>query len=224
MEKIKVLFIDDDINLGQVVTLALKDAGYEVYYQTSLTAIHSIISEIIPDIIVLDVEIGNKNGIEVAPELKSIAPKIPILFISSHVESSNVAKALDAGGIAYLKKPFDIEELLAYISRHTSNYQPKGLNIGQFTLIAEDNLLMKNEQIIKKLSLFECKLLKLFALNPNRTITREQIEQELWNGEGYSSEQSLNNYIAKLRKYIQDDKTIGLTTIPKVGYKLSISE
>ena len=57
-------------------------------------------------------------------------------------------------------------------------------------------------------------------LNMDRAVTREQIEQELWEG-GYGNEQSLNNYVAKLRKYLSEDESLDLITIPKVGYKLS---
>ena len=95
MGKIKVLFIDDDIALGNVVTVALDSLGYETYYQTSLVAIRSVIKELCPDILILDVEIGQKNGIEATPELRLILPDIPILFVSSHTESSFVTQALD---------------------------------------------------------------------------------------------------------------------------------
>lgn len=220
MDKIKVLFVDDDVALGNIVTMALEDSGYEVHYQTSLTAIKPVIQELTPDIIVLDVEIGNKNGIDITPELKIIAPEIPILFVSSHIDTSEVVKALNAGGVAYLKKPFEIEELIAYISRHTATFHIRPMQIGRFTLNAEDNLLMKEEEVVRKLSAFESKLLKLLMLNMDKVVTREQIEQELWE-RNYANEQSLNNYIAKLRKYLSEDESLELITIPKVGYKLS---
>lgn len=222
MDKIKVLFVDDDVALGNIVTMALEDSGYEAYYQSSLIAIKSVIRELMPDIIVLDVEIGKKNGIDMTPELKMIAPEVPVLFVSSHVDSSEVVRALNAGGVAYLKKPFEIEELVAYISRHTVSFHVKPAQIGRFTLNSEDNLLMKGDEVVRKLSVFESKLLKLLMLNMNEVVTRQQIEQELWE-DSYANEQSLNNYIAKLRKYLSDDESLELMTIPKVGYKLSQS-
>lgn len=220
MNKIKVLFVDDDITLGQVVTLTLNDAGYEAYYQTSLTAINSVIAELTPDIIILDVEIGSRNGIEAMPELKTVAPEIPILFVSSHVDSNNVVKALDAGGIAYLKKPFEIEELLAYIARHTPTFHSKGLQFGNFNLNAAESLLLKDNKVVRRLTLLECKLLKLFVLKLNQTVTREQIERDLWDSNEYGSEQSLNNFIGKIRKYLSEDESLKLITVPKIGYKL----
>ena len=158
MGKIKVLFIDDDIALGNVVTVALDSLGYETYYQTSLVAIRSVIKELCPDILILDV------GIEATAELRLILPDIPILFVSSHTESSFVTQALDAGGIAYLKKPFEIDELVAYIKRHTNTSSHASfLQIGQLTLYTQDYILMKGEQIVKRLTLSEGKLLTLLA-------------------------------------------------------------
>ena len=117
MEKTKVLFVDDDIALGQVVILALRALGYAAEYCTTLVGIQGVVQEMQPDIMVLDVEIGEKNGIDAVAELKLTAPDTPILFVSSHIAGSEVARALDAGGIAYLRKPFEMEELVAYI-RH----------------------------------------------------------------------------------------------------------
>ena len=69
---------------------SLWHAGYEVHYQTSLAGIRTVTAEMQPDIVVLDVEIGAKNGIDAIPELKQIAPEVPVLVVSSHVESDNV--------------------------------------------------------------------------------------------------------------------------------------
>lgn len=222
LDKIKVLFVDDDVALGNIVTLALEDVGCEVHYQTSLAGIKTVVKEVCPDIIVLDVEIGPKNGIEAIPVLKLIAPQTPVLIVSSYGASENVAKALEAGAVSYLKKPFEIAELLAYIHRFAISSQTRGVKIGMFHLRVEENLLMKGDEVVKKLSLFECKMLKLLVLNLNETVTREQMQQELWGDSATeSSEQSLNNYIVKLRKYLSEDEQLNLLTLPKVGYKLS---
>ncbi len=222
MNAIKVLIIDDDIALGQIITMALNDNGYEAHYQTSLIAAKPTILEFNPNIIILDVEIGNRNGIDAAPEFREIAPETPILFISSHLESANVVRALNAGGVNYLKKPFEIEELLAYIKRFTDNSQNKsqGNKIGLFEL--EDHYLKKGDEIVKRLTEFEYKLLKLLVSNPNQIIKREEIEAELWENT-IASEQSINNFIAKLRRYLSSDKSLELVTIPKVGYKLVVN-
>lgn len=222
MDKIKVLFVDDDVAFGNIVTLALEEAGCEVHYQTSLAGIKNVVKEMCPSIIVLDVEIGGKNGMDAMPELQAIAPKIPVLFVSSHTEVENAISALEAGAVHYLRKPFEVAELLAYIHRFATPLRVRGLKIGMFRLRVEENLLMKGDEVVRKLSLFECKMLKLLVLNLNETVTREQMQQELWGDcVPESSEQSLNNYITKLRKYLSEDERLNLLTLPKVGYRLS---
>lgn len=218
MGKTKVLFIDDDIALGKIVTLALNEAGYETYYQTSLTAIQSVLKEIQPDIIILDVEIGERDGIDITPELRIISPATPILFVSSHVGSHDVARALHAGGVVYLKKPFEIAELLAYIKRYAPPLSAHSILLGSLSFHPKEKLLIKANQAVEKLTVLECRLLTYLILNKNKVVTRRELELELW-GKESGHEHSLNNYIGRLRKQLASEKDIELLTISKIGYR-----
>lgn len=221
----RILFVDDDMSLGSIVTLALEEAGHEVHYQTSLAGIRTAVKEWRPDMVVLDVEIGTQNGIEVMPELRAVAPEIPVLFVSSHPETENVAKALEAGAVNYLKKPFEMTELLAYIHRFGKTFRPKGIEIGMFLFRPEESLLMKGEMVVKRLSTFECKLLRALALNLNKMVPREELERELWDAShtGLNHEQGLNNYVGKLRRYLSEDSRVELENLPRKGYRLSVT-
>ena len=86
---------------------------------------------------------------------------------------------------------------------------------------AGDSMLFTLEEPARRLTDFEYKLLKLLAQNMNQTVSREQIVQELWEGTS-GSEQSLNNYVARLRKYLSEDESLSLETVPRTGYMLSI--
>lgn len=169
----------------------------------------------------LDVEIGTGDGIQAIAEVKSVLPDVPVLFVSSHTDSSYIKRALEAGGIAYLKKPFEIEELLAYIQRHVSSHSslPTLVPIGSLTLDTEEYLLREEERIVKKLTPLECKLLTLLARNLDQVVSRETIERGLWpdgNANGYS----LNNFVLKLRKDLSEGTSLEIVTIPKKGYRL----
>lgn len=220
MEQQKVLLIDDDVLLGNIMTIALQEAGYEVAYQASLVAVQSVVREWKPDVIVLDVEVGTRRSIEAVPEITAIAPHTPVLFISSHVEGSDVVQAMDTGGTAYLKKPFETEELVAYVRRYMPSFHPKGIEIGEFSLHIAESLLMRQGQVVRKLTFLECKLLQMLALHLNQTVSREDIERELWNGKN-GNEQSLNNYVARLRRYLSGSGSVEILTIPKTGYQLT---
>ena len=109
----KVLIVDDDTLLGNILTQALKEEGYEVHYQSSTISLIPAVKEFRPNLMVLDIEIGNQDGINCMNDIQQIAPGLPILIISSHTESAEVKRALQQGAVAYLKKPFETEELCA---------------------------------------------------------------------------------------------------------------
>lgn len=214
----KVLLIDDDSTFGNIILLTLNELGYETYYQTSLTAIKHILEEIKPNIIILDVEIGKKNGIDAIPLIRTVTD-IPIIFISSHVDDSIAARAVNMGGIAYLKKPFETEVLIAYIDRHARYNEKSTLEFGNCTLNSDTRELYYNKDLLKILTITEYKLLKLFVLNLNTDITREKIKREIINNTPVS-EHSINNFIRKLRALLAVDNQLELLVIQGIGYKL----
>lgn len=222
MNETKVLFIDDDVALGQLVTAALQEEGFDIHYQSSILGAKSVVEELKPNVIVLDVEIGLYDGIDVAPELKQIVPEAPILFISSHTESHEVIRALATGAVTYLKKPIEIEELIAYIKRYAVPIKSSTvIKLASFELDLSTRILYKNAELVKKLSKLEFMLLKLLYEHRGQVVSRQEIEK-LWEGT-IMSDHSLYNFIVKLRKLFADDKDISLVTMQENGYVLYLS-
>ncbi len=217
-----VLFIDDDIVLGQLVAGALSEEDIDVHYQNSLTGVKTVVAELNPNVIVLDVEIGVQDGIDAAPQLRAIAPEVPILFVSSHGESHEVIRALKTGAITYLKKPIEIEELVAYIKRHAVPTSNPYIQLSSLRLDLSSRILYAANEELKKLSKLEFMMLKLLHDKKNTIVTREEIEK-LW-GDSIMNEHSLYNYIVKLRKLLSVDPTISITTMHENGYMLTLSE
>lgn len=174
MNAIKVLLVDDDVMLSSIITAALKDEGYEVHYQSSLTGITTILNEFKPDIMVLDVEIGTSDSIDNASELKMAAPGTPILYISSHTESHEVARALKSGAVAYLKKPFSVEELIAYVDRHAHPVSNAIIKIGSLELDIQTRTLYQASKELKRLSKLEFSLLKLLYSHKGEIVSYEK--------------------------------------------------
>ena len=218
----KVLLIDDDIDLGGFLNMALTSLGHEVHFQNSLTGINGIIKEFKPDILVLDVEIGKQNGINEAETIIKQFPYIPILFISSHTQIENISKGLSVGGVSFIKKPFEIQELDAYIKRFSQkNSSDDIILIGLYSLELNDQKLVFKKEIVKHLSPLEKNGLLLLIKNKNQVVTREEFSNELWGTEFSTDiEAALNNLISKLRKMINKDSRISIETIKFKGYKL----
>lgn len=218
----KVLLVDDDIDLGSFINTALSTLGYEVHFQNSLVGINGIIKDFFPNVIVLDVEIGKQNGIDEAEKILQCFPTIPIIFISSHTEIEHVSRGLSSGGVCYLKKPFDIQELDAYIRRFSQKNTPENvILIGLYSLELCDQKLVFKEEIVKHLSPMEKNGLLLLINNKNNVVSREQFSQELWGTEFSSDiEGALNNLMFKLRKMINKDARLSIETVKFKGYKL----
>lgn len=135
----------------------------------------------------------------------------------------SVAKGLDMGGVTYLKKLFEIDELLAYIRRYAWPLPAeRGIPFGSFRLVPDSHLLLYKGKPFKKLACLEYNLLELLLVCQGEIVDRGSIILHLW-GEGYSSTatQSLNNLISHLRKYLSLDKSIRLETHARVGYSLT---
>lgn len=223
MEKLKVLFVDDDINLGNLVSSVLEtDYDYSVHFQNTTVGINHIIQNFEPDIIILDVEIGKENGIEKAKEIISVYPDIPLIFVSSHTEESFITEGIRIGGNAYLPKPLSIALLITYIKRFTSNSQSKQiLKVSNYELNLATNELSHKKDLIKKLSPFEKNALELLIKHPNEIVSREQFAEKLW---GHSLEKeniaSIHNIVSKLRDLLKTYDNVTINTIRNVGYLL----
>lgn len=223
MERLKVLFVDDDINLGSLVSTSLEaDYNYQVHFQNSLLGIDTVIQTWRPDVVILDVEIGAVNGIEKARDIVANHPQIPLLFVSSHTEEDFIIQGINIGGNAYLPKPLSIPVLVSYIQRFTSTKQQQFLNVSGYQLDLQTNNFFHEDTLLKKLSPFEKNALELLMENPNKIVSKEQLAEKLWN---HSLEPqniaSLNNTLSKLRDLFTGEKLLQIDTLRGVGYMLN---
>ncbi|MPQ48128.1 response regulator [Marinifilum sp. N1E240] len=223
MRKICVIFVDDDINLGNLVCTALEtDYGYCVHFQNTMAGINNIIPSINPDIIILDVEIGRENGIEKAKEIIENYPQIPLIFVSSHTKESFITEGISIGANAYLPKPLSIPILASYIKRYTNCSQSKAIiKVASYELNLSSSELIYEKKLLKKLSPFEKNTLELLMNHANKTVSREQLAKKLW---GHSLKEqniaSIHNTISKLRDLFKTHNRVKINTIRNIGYIL----
>lgn len=221
MKKIKILFVDDDLLLGQVVSTALQAEGHEVHYRNSLVGLVACAATCSPDIIFLDVEVGTENGIEAASRLRMLLPEVPLFFISSHTDGGVIRKGLETGATGYLKKPFEVEELFGYIQRYAAPIPKARLPIGKLMLEEHTRKLTDAEnRLVKVLSDMEHRLLKLLVANTEQVVDKKTIETSLWGQNETPNEQSLMNCISHLRKYLSAGSGMEIVLVPKQGYML----
>lgn len=216
---IKVLLIDDDTLLGNILTTTLTMEGMEVHYQSSLTGLKAIVQEFQPNIAVLDIEVGTGDGITRMPDIRKVTDTLPVIIISSHTEADEVKRALQQGAIVYLKKPIDIYELKAYIERYAHEWKQTILHIGKMELNTENRILSYQGEEVKRLTWMEYGILILLYGNRGKSVPYTDFS-ELWE-DAPMSESSLHNFISRVRKALSIDPTVSIESTGK-GYKLSI--
>ncbi len=224
MEPLKIVLVDDDLKFGQMHNMMLTRLGYKIHFQTSLAGIEEVIKDYSPSIIVLDVEIGEENGIEKAKELIVLFPEIPILFVSSHHDINYITEGIITGGVNYLKKPFDIKELDAYIKRFANRHPiSKEIVIGNYLLNTATSQLSYDGTLLGKLTPLEKNVLILFWKNKNKPVSTELLSREIW-GRKHTPDldPSIQNLISKLRKLLNKDAQVRINTLKGEGYQLTI--
>ncbi len=227
--KINVLLVDDDILLGNEIASKLNKKGCEVTYLNAVYGVSEAIQKINPDVLVFDVEIGEENGIELARTLYDGNPSLPIVFISSHHEEQLKEKGLLlAGAVAYLDKPFSANLLMAHIDRftreristptHTGNHPKK---IGNILFDLQNRAIITEKGKIKELRPMEFSILEKLVLHFRETVSREDIFDAAWKGQSdYYNDQSLNNYIRRLRTMLEEDTNLEIQSLRGQGYLL----
>ncbi|HBX47100.1 response regulator transcription factor [Limibacterium fermenti] len=228
--KINVLLIDDDKILGAQLVRELNERGYETRYFPSVERITENIRSLQPDVLVLDVMLGKQNGIEMGRNLYEIFPTLPIIFISSYHEEPLKEKGLHAGGVAYLDKPLSVRLLAAHIDRFARQRDGRYKEddgaperIGNMLLDNRNRAIITEDGIIKELRPMDYVLLKKLTANLDRVVSREELFYAAWEGNTESyNENSLNNYIRRLRVLLAENTNLKITLQKGNGYKLSI--
>ena len=225
----RVLVVEDDKNLGKVLTDYLTSKNYLVQLAEDGEIGFDFFTNNDYDIIILDVMMPKKDGFSLAKDIRKMNKDIPIIFLTAKSHKENIIKAFNLGADDYLTKPFSIEELLLRMDavlKRTVKIDKIELDdnfiIGSYTFHHNQNLLTSSSGIKYKLTTKENDLLKLFCENINSKVDRSLALMKIWGDDSYYNARSMDVYIAKLRKYLKEDKKIDLKTIHGFGFKLLI--
>ena len=225
----RVLVVEDDKNLGKVLTDYLTSKNYLVQLAEDGEIGFDFFTNNDYDIIILDVMMPKKDGFSLAKDIRKMNKDIPIIFLTAKSHKENIIKAFNLGADDYLTKPFSIEELLLRMDavlKRTVKIDKIELDdnfiIGSYTFHHNQNLLISGSGTKYKLTTKENDLLKLFCENINSKVDRSLALMKIWGDDSYYNARSMDVYIAKLRKYLREDKKIDLKTIHGFGFKLLI--
>ena len=233
--KHKILFVEDQEDLGNVVKQYLEAMNFEVFwcingkdaYKTFLSKKHLI------DILIIDIQLPEMNGFELAELIIKEDASIPFLFLTARNEKKDRLKGLKLGADDYISKPFDIDELVLRIKNIIKRKHPpepdtadaqSDLPIGD--IILHKDLLRLSIKAGKPITLTvrEAELLQYLCKHPNKVLKREEILIQLWGENDYFLGRSLDVFISRLRKLLQKSDTVSIDNVYGVGFVFNVSK
>ncbi len=224
MSKIRVLLAEDELALGSIVKESLESRGFEVILcGDGQSAWESYLKDK-PDVLVLDVMMPKKDGFTLASEIRKTDTLTPILFLTSKGQSEDVVKGFSMGATDYIRKPFSMEELIvrikAHLDRQGGQAQPSDwLPLGTYSFHPKRQLLKFGIQEIK-LTSRESLLLELLLSRKNEIAERSLILNQIWGTDDFFTARSMDVFITKLRKKLQEDPAVQILNVRGYGFKL----
>lgn len=224
---IKVLYVEDEVFLGKIVKETLESRGFEVTMEADGANVLNVFKKMQPDICILDVMLPNKNGYELADEIRKQNDSMPLIFLTAKTQTEDVIKGFKSGGNDFIRKPFSMEELIVRMENALRINKPETINIAESDIFQFGNyqLNLKRQTLVlnnneKKLSYRETELLKFIWQNRNNIIDRKNMLYAVWGNDSFFNSRNLDVYITKLRSYLKEDESIEILTIKGVGYRL----
>lgn len=216
--KNRILVIEDDTAISDLICMNLTVAGYEVLPVFDGTQVEKVIAEKgVFDLALLDVMLPGKDGFELMDTMK--AYDIPVIYLTAKADVGSKIKGLRAGAEDYIVKPFEILELLVRVEKvlERTGKQKDELEVGDVLIQLSKHQVMKNEKIVR-LKPLEYDLLVLLAKNKNVAFTRDQLLNQVWGSDYLGETRTIDVHIGQLRKKLGLSDVI--KTIPKIGYRL----
>jgi DNA-binding response OmpR family regulator len=226
---IKVLYVEDEVFLGKIVKETLESRGFEVVMETDGANVVRVFEDAQPDICILDVMLPNRNGFELAEDIRKLNEDMPIIFLTAKTQTEDVVRGFKLGGNDYIRKPFSMEELIVRIENALRVKQATQITISGDSLAIGRYQFHLNRQVLaigsqeKKLSYREAELLKYLWQHRNDVIDRRELLNHIWGNDSFFNSRNLDVYITKLRGYLKDDTAVEILTIKGVGYRFVIS-
>ena len=240
--KTKVLVVDDDANICELIRLYLEKDGYEVRAVYNGKSGLEAFGEFTPSIVILDIMLPDISGFEVCKKLQNLSIRseerrvgkelrkvsnIPIIMLTAKGETFDKVLGLELGADDYMVKPFDPKELVARVKAVLRRYERNDYDSQEVVfpnlVINKTNYVVKLNGKELELPPKELELLYFLASNPNKVFTREQLLEHVWGFDFYGDSRTVDVHVKRLREKIDIPNQVWqLKTVWGVGYKFEV--
>lgn len=227
-KRARILVVEDEPDIVQGLTDVLEFEGYEVIAHAQGRAGVREMKERGADLVILDLMLPDLNGFQVCEEIRGQNPIVPIIILTARGQELDKIRGLEAGADDYVTKPFGVGELLARIkaifrrqARAQASKEPEVIRIGNSEINLRTHTLVRarKQQV---LTFYEVELLKLLHEREGQPVSRDEILDKIWGIEAYPTNRTVDNFVVKLRKKIEDNQhhPRHILTVYGFGYKL----
>jgi two-component system, OmpR family, response regulator MprA len=201
----RVLIVEDDIDIADVLRRSLRNEGYEVKTSADGAEALDVAAGFVPDLVVLDLGLPGMDGVEVCRRLRSDGD-VPILMLTARAETEDRVTGLDSGADDYLVKPFERQELLARIRALLRRRPPRGsasLEVADLVLNPDMREVKRGEREIE-LTNREFELLEFLMRNERLVVSRERLLDEVWGYDPMAATNTIDVFISNLRRKLEE--------------------
>lgn len=226
MPDIRILIVDDEEAIREMIAVALELAGFQWLDADNASTAHACIVDERPDLVLLDWMLPGTSGIELARRLKrdETTAAIPVIMLTAKGEEDNKIQGLDAGADDYITKPFSTRELVSRIQavlRRTKGEPGKTLSVDGLTLDPVSHRISAHDQPVD-MGPTEYRLLEFFMTHQDRAYSRAQLLDQVWGGNVYVEDRTVDVHIRRLRKALEPHQFDHLVqTVRGTGYRFS---
>ncbi|TQS46750.1 response regulator transcription factor [Cryptosporangium phraense] len=218
----RVLVVDDETALAELVAMALRYEGYRTAVTGSVRGALTEVGRFRPDLIVLDVVLPDGSGVDACARLRRGGTTAPVIFLTARYDVRDRIAGLDSGGDDYLTKPFSLDELVARVRAVLRRSGPSSrtlLACGDLE-IDEDAYEVRRGGVPVTLTPTEFRLLRYLAANAGRVLSKAQILDHVWGGDFGASDNTVQTYVSYLRRKLDPLGPPLLHTVARVGYAM----
>jgi two-component system, OmpR family, response regulator len=222
---LRVLVVDDEVNIAELISMALRYEGWQVQMAHTGTSAVNAARELGPDAVVLDMMLPDIDGLEVLRRMRSSMPDVPVVFLTARDAVEDRIAGLTAGGDDYVTKPFSLEELVARL-RGLMRRSGAQRAVTSSVLVVGDLELDEDSHEVSRagaeisLTATEFELLRFLMRNPKRVLSKAQILDRVWNYDFGGQANVVELYISYLRKKVDAGREPMIHTMRGAGYVL----
>lgn len=226
MKPVEIVVVEDDVNILEIIRLYLERESFVVYTSRNASEGLFLIETVVPDIVLLDINLPDQNGFDLARKFRKISDGI-LFFITGEKSKEKIIHGFEVGCDDYITKPFDPSEVVARVKanlrRLGKREEVEIIRFGDITINMKEASVYKNGQLLD-LSKKEKMILFYLVKHPNQVISTETLYDKIWGYDSISDLKTVSVHISTLRKKIEDEpnRSKFIETVRGFGYKFKI--